>query len=224
MGSSGRHKPSAQRRRRPAARRRGYVAIGTGLAVIGGGAVAVSLMPHHSSAQTLASDCGLVTCSAALPSPAIASISGSPGPSPHRTRKPRPRHTAKPHAHRTRKPNPVLASPAAPATQQAGPPPTVTVTYTLVQKWNGGFQGRFVITNNGGSWLNGWRLVATLPGDQVTSVSGSAYQTNGDTVTFDQALLQGGIAPGGSLTLTFGAQGTTTSPSGCSLNGSACAA
>lgn len=224
MGRSGRHKPAAQRRRRPASRRRGYVAIGTGLAVLGGGVAAVSLMPHHSTAQTLASACGQVTCTAALPSPAIASISSSPSPSPHRTRPPRPRHTAKPHPRRTRLPKSVLASPAAPATQPGGPPPAVTVTYTLVQKWNGGFQGQFVITNNGGSWLNGWRLVATLPGDQVTSASGSAYQTEGDTVTFDQALLQSGIAPGSSLTLTFDAQGTTTSPSGCSLNGSACAA
>ena len=221
MGSRGRHHPSAQRRRRPAARRRGYVAIGTGLVVIGGGVAAVSLMPHHSSTQTLVSACG-VTCGAALPSPAIASLSASPSPS--RTHKPRPRHTAKPHPHRTRKPSPVLASPAAPATQPAGPPPAVTVTYTLVQKWNGGFQGQFVITNNGGSWLNGWRLVATLPGDHVTSASGSAYQADGDTVTFDQALLQSGIAPGHSLTLTFDAQGTATSPSGCTLNGSACAA
>ena len=224
MGRGGRHKPPAQRRRRPASRRRGYAAIGTGLAVIGGGVAAVSLMPHHSSAQALASDCGTVTCTAALPSPAVASISASASPSPHRTRPPRPRHTAKPHTHPAAKPKPVLASPAAPATQPAAPPPTVTVTYTLVQKWNGGFQGRFVITNNGGSWLNGWRLVATLPGDQVTSASGAAYQTDGDTVTFDQALLQSGIAPGSSLTLTFDAQGTTTSPSGCSLNGSGCAA
>ncbi len=224
MGRSGRHKPPAQRRRRPPSRGRGYVAISTGLAVIGGGVLAVSLMPHHSSAQALVSDCGLVTCTAALPSPAIASISANPAPSPHRTRQPRPRHTATPHPRRTRKPKPVVASPAAPAPQPAGPPPTVTVTYALVQKWNSGFQGQFVITNNGGSWLNGWRLVATLPGDQVTSVSGSAYQASGDTVTFDQALLQGGIGPGSSLTVTFDAQGTTTSPSGCSLNGSACAA
>ena len=73
-------------------------------------------------------------------------------------------------------------------------------------------------------WLNGWRLVAALPGDQVTSASGAAYQTDGGTATFDQALLQSGIAPGSSLTLTFDAQGTTTRPSGCSLSGSACAA
>jgi hypothetical protein len=227
MARSGRHKPPASRRRRPASRGRSYFAIGTGLAVIGGGVVAVSLVPHHSSTQALASDCGLVTCTAPAPSPALASITASASPSPsakpHRTRRPRPRHTPRPRPHRTT-PKPVLASPAAPATQPAGPPPTVTVTYALVQKWKGGFQGQFVITNHGGSWLSGWHLVATLPGDEVTSASGSAYQASGDTVTFDQALLQGPIEPGGSLTLTFSANGTTTRPSGCSFNGSACAA
>jgi hypothetical protein len=196
------------------------VALGSGLASIAAGLLT---MHHHSDARIVASDCGLVTCTAAAPSPVTANVTASPSASPHRSGKPHPaRHKKKPHPRSSKTPKPVLASPA--ATQPAGPPPTITVTYTLVRAGSGGFQGQFTIANNGGSWLNGWHLVATLPGDEVTSASGSAYQVSGDTLTFDQALLQPGIAPGGSLTVNFDANGSTTSPAGCSLNGSACVA
>jgi hypothetical protein len=197
------------------------VALGSGFAAIAAGLLT---MHHHSDARIVASDCGLVTCTAAVPSPVTVS-EPSPSASPHRSAKPHPaRHKKKPHPRSSKTPKPVVNSPAAPATQPAGPPPTITVTYALVRSGDGGFQGEFTIANHGGSWLNGWHLTATLPGDQVTSASGSAYQVSGDTVTFDQALLQAGIAPGSSLTLSFDANGSTTSPAGCSIDGSACVA
>ncbi len=203
---------------------RGYAALGTGVAAVAGSMLA--LLPHHTGARVLASDCGLVACGAAVPSPVIATVTASPGTlPPDRGRKPRRnRHQGKPRPHRTPKPKPpVLSSPAAPAAQPAGPPPAVTVAYVLTQQWNGGFHGQFTITNHGTSWLDNWQLAATLPGDQVTSASGAAYQASGGTLTFQPALLQGGLAPGASLTLSFTAEGATTRPAGCTLNGSACA-
>ena len=95
------------------------------------------------------------------------------------------------------------------------------MTYTATRH-SGGVQGQFTIANHGGSYLNGWQLTATLPGDRFVSAWGSAYQVSGDAITFSQALLQGGIGPGGSLTLGFAASGTAASPASCSLDGSAC--
>lgn len=223
MGSSGHRYRPAQRRRRSSARRRGVAAVGTGVAAIAGGVFAV--MPHgHATARTVASDCGLVTCTAAVPTPVIASITAGSGPTPsHKPRAKPKKHRTKPRPHRTVSPKPSATPAAGPATTPAGPPPAYTVSYSVVQKWSSGFQGRLVITNHGNSVLNGWRLTITLPGDRVTSAWGSAYQANGGSVTFDQALLQGGIVPRDSLTLNFDASGSNTSPSGCTLDGSACA-
>jgi hypothetical protein len=44
------------------------------------------------------------------------------------------------------------------------------VTYTVNQRWPGGFQGHFTIVNNGTTELSDCALTATLPGDQIDSV------------------------------------------------------
>ncbi len=219
MARTGRRKP-AQRRRKRNGRRRGITAVGTGVAAIAGGVWV--FIPHHQTARIVASSCGLASCDSSMPSPAIASIGDSPTPKPSRTPKPHTSKKPKPQASHSAAPR-ATAAPNPPVTHQPGPPPPVTVTYTVVQQFSNGFQGRFVITNNSGSALDGWQLTATLAGDQIMSASGSAYQANGDSITFDQALLQGPIGPGNSLTLTFNASGTNTSPSSCSLDGNACA-
>jgi Cellulose binding domain len=222
MARSGRHKPAPRRRRRKS-RRRGLAAIGTGVAAIAGGVFA--LLPHHPTTGIVATSCGIVSCTATMPAPAIASIAASPGATPRRT--PKPRHTGKPKPHRAHSPSPRPTAPSNPPTTQAPapppPPPPVAVTYSVVQRSSGGFEGRFVITNNSGSVLDGWRLTASFPGDDVMSGSGSAYQLNGSSITFDQALLQGPIGPGSSLALTVNVSGSNTSPGNCTLNGSACA-
>ena len=222
MARGRRHRP-ARRHRGPLSGRLGYAAFGTGVAAIAGGVIA-ALGHHTSPARPVASACGLVTCTAAAPSPSavIASIEASPSPSRHRARaKPPARHRPKPHPRPGKTPH-TPASPAAPAPQPASPPPTITVTYTLAAKGSGSIQGEFTITNHGSSSLNGWQLTATIPGDRFTSAWGSGFQFSGDTITYSQALLQGGIAPGSSLTVGFDADGTATSPSACSIDGSAC--
>jgi Cellulose binding domain len=111
--------------------------------------------------------------------------------------------------------------PAAPSRSPAPAPagPQVTVSYTLVQHWDSGFQGEFTIVNNGRAAINGWQLSAVLPGDTIDTVWDASYHTSGDTLVMDPASTQVTIPAGTSLNENFTANGTTTSPAGCTFNG-----
>ena len=101
----------------------------------------------------------------------------------------------------------------------APPPPAVSLSYTLVQHWDGGFQGEFTIVNNSAAAIDGWQLSAVLPGDTVDTVWDASYRTSGDTLLMSPPSYQVTIPAGGTLTENFTANGNSTSPAGCTFNG-----
>jgi hypothetical protein len=101
--------------------------------------------------------------------------------------------------------------------------PAVTVSYSVAQSWDGGFQGQFVITNHGNSAVTGWQIVMTLSGDRVDTVWNAAWQYgSGGSVIMTAAPNDQVIAPGASQSVNFVAQGGTTEPTSCTFDGSAC--
>jgi hypothetical protein len=205
----------------PLARHRWYAAAGAGAcitaAAVGG---ALILQPgqtaHHPRA--LAADCGIVTCTATIPPRATASATAA------RSLSPSPRHAtaARRVAH---SPGP---SPATPATAPARIPPSpshqapsVSVAYSVVQRWAGGLQGQFTIVNHGSAALTRWEIRAVLPGDQIDSAWGSGSQISGDTLVLVPSYPPS-IPAGASQSMDFTAQGNTARPATCTLDGAAC--
>lgn len=76
--------------------------------------------------------------------------------------------------------------------------------------------------NHGTTAINGWELSVVLPGDRINTVWDAMYHTAGDTQIMDPPSYQMTIPPGGSLPEHFVAQGSTTSPAGCTFDGMAC--
>jgi endoglucanase len=101
------------------------------------------------------------------------------------------------------------------------PVPSVTVSYSVVQRWDGGLQGKFTIVNHSSTALAGWEIRAVFPGDQIESAWGSAYQASGDTLVLDPSFPVT-VPAGAGQSMNFTAGGTTTSPATCTLNGAAC--
>jgi Cellulose binding domain len=112
------------------------------------------------------------------------------------------------------------ASTAPVSTAPAGSP--VSVSYTLVKVWDGGFQGEFTIVNDSGAPVDGWQLAAELPGDQVQSAWDASFQVVGDTMILTPPSYQVTIEPGASLAEHFTAGGTGTEPQSCTFNGRPC--
>jgi hypothetical protein len=186
--------------------------------------------------RLVANGCGMLSCSAALP--------GSTSASADPESSPRSKLTARPAAHHrtTAAPTPSpSASPStkAPAARSTSPPPSAspsptasasptptqvdaTVTYTVDQRWPGGFQGHFTIVNNGTEALSGWALTATLPGDQIDSVWSANYSVDGNQLTLTAPSGQPAIAPGASQSAYFTASGSTVQPTGCVFNSQTC--
>ena len=114
----------------------------------------------------------------------------------------------------------------------AGPTPTPTPTpsptptsgpgacsgtYSVVNSWSGGFQAQVVVKNTGSGTLNGWSLGWTFPGTQaITSLWNGSYTQSGKAVTVSNASYDGSLAPGGTATVGFTANGASASPSSVS--------
>lgn len=112
-------------------------------------------------------------------------------------------------------PGPAPAPTASPTpTSPAGSGPgTCTGTYSTTSSWPGGFQGQVVVTNTGSGTLNGWQLAWTFPGGQrITSLWNAAYTQSGANVTASSASYDASIAPGGTATVGFTADGSTAAP------------
>jgi hypothetical protein len=206
---------------------------GAGAAALAAWAV---LMVNGHDGRLVASDCGLVSCSAALPGSTSASAAPEGSPRGRVTARPSPAHRKAPAAHAPSAiPSPSATpsrthpasrpSPAASPTPSASPTPTqvnATVSYTVDQRWPGGFQGHFTIVNNGTAPLTGWALTATLPGDQINSVWSASYTMNGDQLTLTAPSSQPSIAAGASQSAYFTASGRTAKPTGCIFNSQVC--
>jgi Cellulose binding domain len=112
------------------------------------------------------------------------------------------------------------------------PPPTptptsaaviTTVTYSMPQRWDDGFQGQLTIVNNTSSPVSDWQITIVLPGDRVDTVWNADWQpTQGGSVIMTAASYDQVIEPGASQSVNFTAQGNATSPTSCTFDGSAC--
>jgi Cellulose binding domain len=175
------------------------------------------------SDQAAASSCGLINCGAAV-APVPAATISTQG------------HIGKAHTTVSHAPKP-SASPALPPTQapthaQASPP-NVTLTFTADQGQRDfdHFDGQLTLVNQGGSPVAGWTAELTLPGDEVFSVENQDgwdgfpfdhWQFDGDTLTISADNSSGTLTPGQPLNLSIHGRGRTTSPTGCTFNGTTC--
>ncbi|WP_460808691.1 cellulose binding domain-containing protein [Micromonospora zhanjiangensis] len=111
---------------------------------------------------------------------------------------------------------------APPTTPPASGACRVTAT---VNAWNSGLTESVTITNTGGSAVNGWSLVFTLPsGQTVTSAWNATISPSSGQVTARNVSYNGTIPAGGSVDFGFQANhtGNTAKPSSFALNGNTC--
>ena len=139
-----------------------------------------------------------------------------------------PRVTATPTLRPTNTPTPLVtatptSTPRATATPQPGG--ACQASYKLVGQWQDGFQGEVTVTNTGGSAVNGWTLTWTFPnGQTVTQLWNGSFTQSGATVSVTNLSWNSTIASGASQTVGFLGKwsGSNASPTGFTLNGSAC--
>ena len=118
---------------------------------------------------------------------------------------------------------------APPARTSASPDPTVNpalrsvqVSYTLVKRLPGGFEGQFTIVNKSRTVIRDWRLTVVLPDDHVQSAWDASFQETGNTVTLVPPPYALTIPAGARITEQFTATGTTTRPVSCTFSGVPC--
>jgi hypothetical protein len=116
-----------------------------------------------------------------------------------------------------------------PARTSASPGPSVNpalrsvqVSYALVKRLPGGFEGQFTIVNKSRTVIRDWRLVAVLPDDHVESAWDASFQEVGNTVTLVPPSYALNIPVGARITEQFTATGTTTRPVSCTFSGVPC--
>jgi hypothetical protein len=117
--------------------------------------------------------------------------------------------------------------PTTPATTSPTNPPAgnsaCRVTYTP-NTWNNGFTTNVTVANTGSSAINGWTVNFNLPaGQAVTSSWNANLTTSGSAVTARNVSYN--LAPGASTSFGFqgSLNGTYSSPTAFTLNGTACA-
>jgi Cellulose binding domain len=207
-----------------------YLAIAA-TAVLGLTAGGVALLAGSSGGPTheASPDCGLINCGASLPGPSTTIATQSHVGKAHTTVSHAPAAPAKS--------APPASSAPSPASTPAGPTPTeaanVSVTFSSGgdRRDFGHFQEQMTLVNNGGRPVSGWTVQLTLPGDGVDSVeipSGwdgvpfEHWQFNGDTLTISADTGSETLGPGAPLNLSIHGQGNTSSPTGCTFNGTEC--
>lgn len=132
----------------------------------------------------------------------------SPSPSPSPSQQPSPSPSPSP----SQQPQPSQGT-------SEGLPAGVTCTYSVTSDWGSGFQGQIVLKNGSSQSFNNWKL-AFETSNQITSLWGAelASQT-GNKVIVNAPSWDANLAPGGSVTINFVANGSSASaPSGYSLS------
>jgi hypothetical protein len=98
-----------------------------------------------------------------------------------------------------------------------------TATFAKTSTWDNGYQGQYTITNNGTAATSGWTVEFDLPSGSAAGTYWDATLTqSGSHYAFKNREYNGTLAPGASASFGFVVSGTGT-PSGCKLNGAACA-
>ncbi|WBB49333.1 glycosyl hydrolase family 18 protein [Verrucosispora sp. WMMA2044] len=106
----------------------------------------------------------------------------------------------------------------APAAYAAG----VSASFVKTSDWGSGWEGKYTITNGGGTTVNGWSLAFDLPaGTTVGTYWDALLTSSGQRYTFTNRSWNGTIAPGASVSFGFLGSGSGV-PANCRLNGAAC--
>jgi mannan endo-1,4-beta-mannosidase len=100
--------------------------------------------------------------------------------------------------------------------------PAVAVSYQAASQDNGQFEGEVAVVNNGSAPISGWQIVVALPNDQITSFwNASGYVSDG--ILLLQPSSGADVVPaGGTLTVSFTATGSQTTPEACAFNSITC--
>jgi len=104
-------------------------------------------------------------------------------------------------------------------------PPACTVAYEITGSWSTGFSANVIITNTGGTAINGWTLAFSYTdGQQIFNMWNASYIQNGGAVTVTNDPPWALINPGSSQSFAFQAtsSGSNTPPTSFSLNGVPC--
>ncbi|MEH1102854.1 chitinase [Micromonospora sp. CPCC 205561] len=99
----------------------------------------------------------------------------------------------------------------------------VTASFVKTADWGSGWEGKYTITNGGGSTVDGWSVAFDLPaGTTVGSYWDALLTSSGQRYTFTNRSWNGRIAPGASVSFGFLGNGPGA-PTNCRFNGAACA-
>jgi Glycosyl hydrolase family 12/Cellulose binding domain len=113
--------------------------------------------------------------------------------------------------------SPPPSSPPPSSPPPSSPPPgggSCSATYSIVNSWQGGFQGQVDVKNTSTSTKNGWNLAWTWPsGQTITNLWNGIYTQSGSSVSVTNASYNGTLSPGQSTTVGFTANGSSASPS-----------
>ena len=133
------------------------------------------------------------------------------------------RAPARPHARVVASRTSADALPSRAANPAASRGGTLKVGYDVRNRWPGGFTVELVVTNLGGSPVEGWTVRLRLPPDVTVARAWSAdvSQVNG-VVNLRSQPWNAYLAPGGVVRLGFEATGNPTVPTSCTVNDSPC--
>src|SRR5215469_4684341 len=219
-GHRGHRRPPMSLRQVSSARPR-LVAVAGGVALLALACVLIAVLSRQ-PAKVLAGTCRAASCHATSGSKPPTKATGHSRPTARHSGSSRPRHP-------TSRPRRSSPTPRPTATRSRSPSPTpspvgttVTINYKVLRQLPHRFDGQFTIVNNGSTPIDGWQLSVVLPGDDIRTVSNGVFHTVGDTVYIGPPSSQPKIAPGQTITETFTAHGTTTTPTSCTFNGSPC--
>jgi GH18 family chitinase len=108
------------------------------------------------------------------------------------------------------------------STITAGTDTSPLATFAVTSSWDGGFNGSLTIENRSTTTIDGWTLVYD-GGPDITSLWNANWSVDGQTTTLSNLDWNAVIAPGASVTMGFGANGTLQeNVEACTLNGEAC--
>jgi hypothetical protein len=186
-----------------------------------GGAVALALMPDDGGSKGTAAE-PRASVSAA-PVPPGGSGAPTPGPSgpgapPGVTPAPSgpPQDVGQPPGQNAPSPAPPPRAPIGPVVEGKG------LTYQLVQRDPGYYEGLLIITNRGDEPMKEWTLTFRAPGGNVKNVWGGELVRGGDRVTIRNLDGAPAIQPGATWEVRFGAEGAPATPGDCRLNDRGC--
>lgn len=113
----------------------------------------------------------------------------------------------------------------------AGSAGSVTAAFTTASSWDGGYTGRYTLTNTGSGTAHGWTLTFDLPsGASLGSLWNGVRGGDARHVQVTNESWNAGIAPGASRTVGFTVTlgddqpASAGTPVSCRINGSPCAA